>query len=81
MYDPDGFDKADFVRACHCLVREGYAVQTGSGFALTHEGIHKRERDIRAFVKSFFTRFLVGVAVGAGGTIIAQIWIRAMLGQ
>ena len=63
FYDPP-FDRSAYVDACEYLVRCGYARKIPHGYALTHEGVHKRELDIRNFWKNIFTRFVPGVIVG-----------------
>lgn len=83
FYDPEGFDKAAFICACEALVRMGYAKQTKHGFALLHEGIHKRELAFIHYRKEFIFTFLSGIATGVIATVLSQLlllFLRAKLG-
>ena len=72
FYDPP-FDRSAYVDACEYLVRCGYARKIPHGYAITHEGVHKRELEIRAFWRSFFTKFIPGVFSGIAATIIGGL--------
>lgn len=82
FYDPP-FDRNDYVSACEYLVRCGYAQKIPRGYALTHEGVHKRELEIRAFWKAFFSKYITGIVTGVISTMLAQLliaFLRAKLG-
>ena len=79
FYDPEGFDRFEFIRACDALVRMGYAKQTKFGYALLHEGIHKRELERIAFRKAFFTRFFPGFISGIASGVATSFLIRLLL--
>ena len=83
LYDPQGFSKGDFLRACQFLVEGHYAKRTAHGYALTQQGVAKRELEVRAFFKAFLTKFLLGVATGVCSTVLAELliaFLRAKLG-
>ena len=75
-------DYKSFRSACDYLVSQGYAksVRNG-GICLTHEGVHKRELEIRAFFRNFFAHFLPGFISGVLTIICAQFlaeYIRSL---
>lgn len=78
MYDPPGFDKPAFIRACKHLAEQGLAVQTKVGYALTHAGIHKAELDRIAFWRSFLTRFLPGLGSGIAVGFISGLLLQLL---
>ena len=84
MYDPAPFTKQEFSSACEYLVRCGYAKRIKSGYMLTHEGIHKRELDLIAFRKNFFSRYVTGIVTGIVIAIIANLLtepVRSLLSE